>query len=122
MPATAMMPSKSKPKSAKHLVKRVAAAAPARRGRMVANLVVRADTVFKRLVHEAAQLRGLSDSDYVRSELAARARQQIEDARRNTLRLEPQDQVAFWKALNAPPKVTPTLRRLGANIRAHLGA
>src|ERR1043165_5320439 len=52
------------------------------RNSMGSTLVVRADQSFKSLIKRAAELRGISASDYVRVELKERAAKEIADAER----------------------------------------
>jgi len=69
-------------------------------------------------LHKAAKLRQMSLSDYVRDVTVSQARREIADARNDdVIRLSPQGQLAFWKALHAPIKLTPAQRKLGAMIR-----
>jgi uncharacterized protein (DUF1778 family) len=80
-------------------------------------LMVRLDVEGKALLARAAGLRRISVSDYVRTVTVAQARSEIESARDRTIALTPGEQLAFWQALQAPPKLTPRQRRLGALMR-----
>ncbi len=66
---------------------------------------------------EAARLRGISLSDYVRTVAVPQARREVRTAREQTIALTPEEQLAFWKALAEPPKLTEAQRRLGALMR-----
>lgn len=80
-------------------------------------LMVRMDPAGKAVLAAAARLRRLSMSDYVRTVTVAQAAREVEAARSQTLTLTPDEQLAFWKALNDPPVLTPAQRRLGDLMR-----
>jgi uncharacterized protein (DUF1778 family) len=75
--------------------------------------MVRLDDEGKALLSQAAQLRRISVSDYVREVTLAQARKEVLAAREQTIALTPEEQLAFWNALNAPPTLTDAQRRLG---------
>src|SRR5262245_39721992 len=81
------------------------------------SLMVRLDDESKASLVEAAKLRGISLSDYIRTVTVAQARREVLAARQQTLLLTPEEQLAFWNALNAPPKLTESQRRLGSLMR-----
>lgn len=83
-----------------------------------ANLLVRFDRTSKTLVQRAAAARGLSVSDYVRTRILSLARQDVDEAETQVLRLAREDQIVFWQALQQPPAPTAAQRRLGALIRS----
>jgi uncharacterized protein (DUF1778 family) len=80
-------------------------------------LMVRLDAASKEMLAAAARLRQISVSDYVRTVMIAQARREVESARTQTLQLSPDEQLAFWQALNAPSKLTPAQKRLGDLMR-----
>ena len=80
-------------------------------------LMVRLDAESKQALTAAAELRRISVSDYVRTVTVAQARREVASARDQTILLSPDEQLAFWQALNAPSKLTPAQRRLGAIMR-----
>jgi uncharacterized protein (DUF1778 family) len=80
-------------------------------------LMVRLDDESKRFLAQAARLRRVSVSDYVRAVTVAQARREVQAARAQTVTLTPEEQLAFWQALNAPPVLTDAQRRLGALMR-----
>ncbi|MFO0809995.1 MAG: DUF1778 domain-containing protein [Gemmataceae bacterium] len=80
-------------------------------------LMVRLDAPSKAFLAAAAALRRVSVSDYVRTVTVAQARKEVEAAREQTIVMTPEEQLAFWNALNAPVKLTPAQRRLGAMMR-----
>lgn len=82
-------------------------------------LMVRLDAESKRALAEAAELRRISVSDYVRAVTVAQAQREVSGARDRTILLSPQEQLAFWKALQAPAKLTPAQKRLGALMRGN---
>ena len=80
-------------------------------------LMVRLDHESKRCLAEAAKLRRISVSDYVRAVTVPLARREVRAAREEIIVLTPDEQLAFWNALNETPKLTPAQRRLGAIMR-----
>ncbi|MFZ9091956.1 MAG: DUF1778 domain-containing protein [Planctomycetaceae bacterium] len=80
-------------------------------------LMVRLDSESKQALADAADLRRISVSDYVRTVTVAQARREVASARDQTVLLSPDEQLAFWQALSSPPKLTPAQKRLGALMR-----
>jgi len=80
-------------------------------------LMVRLDAASKSALLRAAELRGISVSDYVREVTVAQARKEVLAAREQTIALTPDEQLAFWNALNEPPRLTEAQRLLGAAMR-----
>ena len=80
-------------------------------------LMVRLDSESKQALTDAAVLRRISVSDYVRTVSVAQARREVASARDQTILLSPDEQLAFWQSLQAPPKLTPAQKRLGAIMR-----
>ena len=83
-----------------------------------ANLLVRFDRGAKSLVQQAASLRGLTVSDYVRSRIVPMAKQDVDEASTGVLRLPKEAQIAFWQALQRPPAPTAAQRALGKLVRS----
>ncbi len=79
--------------------------------------MVRLDDDSKECVVQAARLRGISLSDYVRAVTVPQARREVLAARDQTLAMTPEEQLAFWKALAEPPALTKSQRRLGSLMR-----
>jgi uncharacterized protein (DUF1778 family) len=79
--------------------------------------MVRLDAESKTYLSQAAKLRQVSVSDYVRAVTVAQARREVLAARERTIALSPAEQLAFWNALNAPPTLTEAQQRLGALMR-----
>jgi uncharacterized protein (DUF1778 family) len=75
--------------------------------------MVRLDAASKVVLAEAAKLRKISVSDYVRTIVVAQARREVDAAPARTIAMSPDEQLAFWKALNEPPKITEWQRKLG---------
>ncbi len=98
-----------------------AQAAPPRRSSTAANktasLMVRVDQSSKQVIARAARIRGVSASDYVRSVVVAQARREVDEARTRTIVLTPEEQLAFWQALEQPASLTPRQRELGRLMR-----
>lgn len=80
-------------------------------------LMVRLDDQSKAYLTRAAELRRISVSDYVRTVTVAQARREVLAAGEQTLALTPDEQLAFWKALNETPTLTDAQRRLGSTMR-----
>jgi uncharacterized protein (DUF1778 family) len=81
------------------------------------SLMVRMDEESKKLLTEAAELRRISISDYVRTVTVSQARREVASAHEQTIRLTPDEQMTFWQALQAPPKLTSAQKRLGKIMR-----
>ena len=80
-------------------------------------LMVRLDEESKAFLARAAELRHISVSDYVRTVTVPQAKREVESARDQTVFLTPDEQLTFWNALQAAPKLTPAQKRLGAMMR-----
>ena len=80
-------------------------------------LMVRLDKQSKRCLAEAASLRQISVSDYVRTVTVPQAKREIAAVREQVIALSPEEQLAFWNALNDTPVLTKSQRRLGAIMR-----
>jgi uncharacterized protein (DUF1778 family) len=81
------------------------------------SLMVRLDAESKAYLVRAAELRHISVSDYVRTVTVAQARREVLAAGEQTLALAPDEQHAFWKALNETPTLTEAQKRMGAMMR-----
>lgn len=81
------------------------------------SLMVRLDEESKSVVAQAAELRRISVSDYVRTVTVAQARREVASADNGVISLTPDEQLALWQALQAPPKLTPAQKRLGKLMR-----
>lgn len=80
-------------------------------------LMVRLDDDSKNVLSQAAALRGISVSDYVRAITVAHARREVAAAGQQVMVLSPDEQRAFWQALQATPKLTAAQKRLGKTMR-----
>ncbi len=83
----------------------------------VSPLMVRLDGESKAVLVQAAELRQISLSDYVRTVTVPQARREVEAADRQTIILTPEEQSAFWAALSQKPKLTAAQKRLGRIMR-----
>jgi uncharacterized protein (DUF1778 family) len=79
--------------------------------------MVRLDDDSKACLFEAAKLRGISVSDYVRTVTLPQARREVLASREQTLVMTPAEQLAFWNALAARPVLTASQKRLGKLMR-----
>jgi uncharacterized protein (DUF1778 family) len=80
-------------------------------------LIVRLDEESKALLSQAAAVRRISVSDYVRTVTLPQARKEVLASREQTISLTPEEQLAFWNALNETPQLTPAQQRLGEVMR-----
>ena len=80
-------------------------------------LMVRLDEESRAALIRAAELRQVSVSDYVRQVTVPQARREVSAAGRQTIAMAPEEQIAFWKALNEPVTLTSAQRRLGKMMR-----
>jgi uncharacterized protein (DUF1778 family) len=85
-------------------------------------LMVRLDADSKQCLAEAASLRRVSVSDYVRTVTVPQARREVRAATEQIIAMTPEEQLTFWNALNETAKLTPAERRLGAMMRGRLGS
>jgi len=83
----------------------------------VSPLMVRLDEESKTLLAQAADLRRISVSDYVRTVTVAQARKEVLASREQTISLTPEEQLAFWTALSETPKLTAAQKRLSKIMR-----
>lgn len=88
-----------------------------KRPRTTSPLMVRLDEESKSYLSQAANLRQVSVSDYVRTVTVAQARREVLAAREQTLAMTAEEQLAFWNALNETPGLTEAQRRLGSVMR-----
>ena len=88
-----------------------------KKGLPSSRLVVRLDEASKAYLAEAAALRQISMSDYVRTVTIAQARREVLAAREQTLALSPEEQLAFWTALSGTPRLTAAQQQLAAVMR-----
>ena len=79
--------------------------------------MVRLDEESKGFLTRAAELRRISVSDYVRAVTVAQARREVQSAGEQVIALPPDEQLAFWNALNQPLQLTEAERRLGSIMR-----
>ena len=81
------------------------------------SLMVRLDKKSKKVLKQAAELRHMSVSDYVRTVTVSQAQREVRGAKEGIIVMAPSEQLAFWNALNEPPKLTPAQQKLGAIMR-----
>ena len=81
------------------------------------SLLVRLDEESETLLTRAAELRGISVSEYVRQVAIAQARREVRAAEEQIITLSPEAQLAFWTALNETPRLTKAQKRLGSIMR-----
>jgi uncharacterized protein (DUF1778 family) len=75
-------------------------------------VTVRLDSASKTALAKAARLRGVSVSDYVRIVTVPQARREVASAREQSIALTPEEQLAFWHALQTPAELTLAQREL----------
>lgn len=80
-------------------------------------LMVRLDDESKKFLAQAAELRRISISDYVRTVTIPQARREVRGAKEQFIALTAEEQLAFWSALNEKPKLTDRQLRLGKMMR-----
>ncbi len=88
-----------------------------RAAKLASSLMVRLDRDSKRCLAEAAGLRHMSLSDYVRTVTVSQALREVRAANQQIIVMTPAEQLAFWNALQETPKLTPAQRRLGSLMR-----
>lgn len=80
-------------------------------------LMVRLDQESKQALVAAAELRRISVSDYVRTVTVAQARREVASAEDRAILLSPDEQLAFWRALQSPATLTQSQKDLGELMR-----
>lgn len=83
----------------------------------VSPLALRLDSESKSAWAAAAGLRRISVSACVRTMAVPQGLREVAAARDQTIVLSPDEQLAFWRALNAAAQLTPAPKRLGAILR-----
>jgi uncharacterized protein (DUF1778 family) len=83
-------------------------------------LQARLDPQSKRIVEEAAKLRHVGLSDYIRLVLVSTARREVEQAKQQVLQMPADEQERFWLALQAPAKPTRAQRNLGKIMKGEV--
>lgn len=87
------------------------------KARTTKSLIVRLDDESKRYLTQAAELRRISVSDYVRQVTVAQARREVLADSQQTILLTAEEQRTLWDALNAPVELTDKQRELGRLMR-----
>ncbi len=80
-------------------------------------LQARLDPQSKRAVEEAAKLRRVGLSDYIRIVLVPAAKKEVALAKNNVLQMTADEQERFWLALEAPVQPSKAQRELGKIMR-----
>jgi uncharacterized protein (DUF1778 family) len=75
-------------------------------------LQTRLDPKSKQTIAQAAELRHVGLSDYVRLVLVSTAKREVEQAKNQVLQMTADEQEQFWMALQAPAKLTNNQRKL----------
>ncbi len=91
-----------------------------KKNRASRRLIVRLDEDSKACLERAAELRGMSVSNYVRTLIAGQARRELRQDCEGIISMTPEEQLAFWNALNETPKLTEAQRQMGAIMRGKL--
>ena len=76
-------------------------------------LQTRLDQKSKETITQAAKLRHVGLSDYVRLVLVSTAKREVEQAKNQVLQMTADEQERFWMALQAPANLTKNQRKLG---------
>ena len=85
--------------------------------RSASPLMVRLDQASKDVLARAAELRRISVSDYVRQVTVSQARKEVGAAGERTISMTPDEQLAFWTALDRPLEPTASQKKLGKLMR-----
>jgi uncharacterized protein (DUF1778 family) len=80
-------------------------------------LQARLDPQSKRAVEEAAKLRHVGLSDYIRIVLVPTAKKEVAQAKKQVLQMTADEQERFWLALEAPVKPSKAQYELGKIMR-----
>ncbi|MBX9678110.1 MAG: DUF1778 domain-containing protein [Gemmataceae bacterium] len=79
--------------------------------------MVRLDESSKAALKQAAELRRLTVSDYVRQVTVAQAEREVSAASDRVIRMTPSEQLEFWTALANPKPLTRRQKKLGKIMR-----
>ena len=85
--------------------------------RSTTTLMVRLDKQSKDTLAQAATLRKISISDYVRVVTVGQAHKEVSASNAQTIALSAAEQFAVWTALNDSTKLTAAQKRLGKIMR-----
>ena len=88
-----------------------------RQSKSASPLMVRLDEDSKKILAQAAELRQISVSDYVRTITVGQARREVTSALAQTIAMSADEQLAFWQALQEPVRLTSAQKRLGSLMR-----
>lgn len=77
----------------------------------------RLDPISKSFLEQAAKLRGISQTDYLKAILIPFAKQEVLDAEKGGIKLSTQEQEEFWDALNEPVKLTKNQKKLSKKMK-----
>ena len=83
-------------------------------------LQARLDPKSKQAIVEAAKLRHVGLSDYIRLVLVPTAKREVEQAKNQVIQMTADEQELFWKALQSPSKPTKAQHKLGKIMRGEL--
>lgn len=89
----------------------------AQKTRTARPLIVPLDEESKRCLADAAGLRGISVSDYVRTVTVSQARREVHAAEQRVIAMTADEQMSFWSALNQTPRLTSAQCRLGTMMQ-----
>jgi uncharacterized protein (DUF1778 family) len=93
---------------------------PPKKSGAQSSVIFRLDEDSQSVLVQAARLRPISLSEYVRMVTVPQARKEVQAAQEGTLALTPQEQLAFWNALNQNESLTDQQKKLGRMIRGEL--
>lgn len=85
-----------------------------------ASIRIKLDPPSMRQLVEAAQRRGMSVPEFVRTTAISQARRELDSAQAGVIVLTPAEQLAFWTALNARVRLTIAQRRLARVMRGEV--
>lgn len=83
-------------------------------------LQARLDPESKQAIVEAAKLRHVGLSDYIRLVLVPTAKKEVEQAKSQVIQMTADEQERFWNALQTPAKPTKAQQKLGKMMRGEL--
>ena len=80
-------------------------------------LQTRLSAADKRAIQQAAALRRLAVSEYLRQVLVPLAKREVASAEHAVIELSADEQLALWQALEAPAKLTKAQKKLARLMR-----
>lgn len=74
----------------------------------------------KEIITQAAKLREIPVSDYIRTTVLEQAKKEVSSSKLNILQLTEAEQLSFWHVIDSEPKLSNSQKELGKLMRGEL--